>query len=227
MTSILLRSVALCSVLLLGAAGASVSGNTENARTATKPNYRFVNLNKALEGWDYAKKLQVEFKSDFDQRTDALQGRQKMLQQKNDELTTLSAGGSTDDTRRREREIALEASALKYDLEVFKKEKYERRLRILVSEYQQIQSIAGKWAEKNGIDAVFVVQDEDSTIDDDLNGKYERAVVRQVLWYSKDLDVTDDVLKLLQATVTQPANAASKPANGKSASNTNNTQGNK
>lgn len=216
MTSFLGRSTILGTALVLGLFGASALGSARYSPVqgaASRPSFRFVNLNKVLVGWDYAKKLNEDFKLEFDSKTEALQARQKALQKKRDEIATLQAsGGVTDETRRRERELSLDLAALDYDLKVLKNEKTEKRLRILLSEYQQIQAISGKWAEKNGIDAVFVIQEEDAG-DEDLQGRYERAIVRQVLWYSKDLDVTDDVLKLLQASeVKAPSSGGTAPA---------------
>lgn len=213
----------ISNALMLGAAGAAGAGaaasadaapsvrEAASAQGAPKSNYRFVSINRVLAGWAYAQKLQDDFKAEYDRRSEALQARQVDLQKKASELSSMQIAGSTEEARRKERELTLESNALKYDIEIIKKEKSEKRLRILLSEYQQIQEAAGRWAAQNGVDSVFVIQEEDPQ-DDDLSGRYERAIVRQVLWYSKELDITDTVLKLLQASGPVPAPAASRPA---------------
>lgn len=211
MKSIISFHNSLAAFLILSVGAAFSNGSPAAAQvSSSKPAYRFVNINKIVSGWDYARKLQDDLKAEFDRKLEAIQARTKSIQKMRDELAAASVGGATDESRRREKELALEIASLQYDSDQFKKERNEKQLRVLLAEYQQIQEIAGRWAEKNGVNAVFVVQDEDSK-NDDLQGRYDRAVVRQVLWYSKDLDVTDDVLKLLQAssmTESRPANAA-------------------
>jgi Skp family chaperone for outer membrane proteins len=184
--------------------------------------YRFVNLNKVLEGWSKAKKNQEDFAAEFDKRAEAL--RQKLNDlQKSLELKTFQQAGSSEEVRKREREIKLGNEELKIDTDQLQKDRNERRLRLLLSAYQQIQDVVAKWASKNDVDAVFVIQEEDPA-DADLLGKYERALVRQVLWYSKDLDISEEVVKLLEVAAPAPLIA---PANGPASRPANSGGGNK
>jgi Skp family chaperone for outer membrane proteins len=189
--------------------------------------YRFVNLNKVLEGWSKAKKTQEEFVQEFDRRTDALRVRAADLQKKQQELQNMQLAGATDEAKKRLRDFTLASNEFKFDQDQLKNDQKERRLRILLSSYQQIQDVVAKWASKNDVDAVFVIQEEDAA-DADLMGKYERALVRQVLWYSKDLDISEEIVKLLEVAAPAPMttpNAA--PSSSSTASKPAGTTGNK
>jgi len=189
----------------------SVPLSSANATQGTKKTsrYRFVNLNRVLEGWSKAKKMQEEYAQEFERRNDALRARVSELEKKSQEMKSFQAGGKSEEFKKRAREIALAAAELKYDDEQVKKDKADQKLRILLSSYQQIQEVVSKWSSENDVDAVFVIQEEDAA-DTDLVGRYERALVRQVLWYSKDLDISDDVVKLLEVSSPAPQ---SRPAN--------------
>jgi Skp family chaperone for outer membrane proteins len=199
MTQVSGRRHFIASALTFGAVGAAASAATPLDLTSPQAGskYRYINLNKAIAQWDYVKKQQDEFEKEFGGKMDALQTRQKDIQKKRDQLTELQKGGQSAQTRELERTITIATGELQYDLDQLKKESEERRLRILLAAYQQIQEVAGKWAAQNNVDAVFVVQDDDPS-DQNLVRRYERASVRQVLWYAKELDVTDQLLKLLR-----------------------------
>jgi hypothetical protein len=147
--------------------------------------------------------------AEFERRGEGLRSRLSELEKKNQEMRSFQASGASEEFKKRAREVALAAAELKYDEEQIKKDKADQRLRILLSSYQQIQTVVAKWSAENDVDAVFVIQEEDSA-EGDLLGRYERALVRQVLWYSKDLDISEDVVKLLEVSSPAPQ---SRPAN--------------
>lgn len=175
---------------------------------AKSSRYRFVNLNRVLEGWSKAKKMQEDYAADFERRNDALRARLATLEKMTQEVKSYQPGGRSEEFKRKAREVALAAAELKYDQEQVTKDRADQKLRILLSSYQQIQDVVAKWSSEHDVDAVFVIQEEDGA-ESDLVGRYERALVRQVLWYSKDLDISDEVVRLLEAAT----GAASRPAN--------------
>lgn len=195
----------------VGAAGASLAEGAQGgeARSSKSGSYRFVNLNRVMESWSRAKKLQEEFSAEFEKRTDALKSRLADAERKRQEARSYQQGGSSEEGRRREREVALSLAEIQYDQEQLKKDRDERRVRVLLSAYQQIQDAVGKWAAQNGVDCVFTIQ-EDDTQSTDLAERYGRILVRQVLWHSKDLDISEEIVKLLEAS--SPAPSAPAPA---------------
>ena len=213
--NVLLGLAPVLLIATLASSNATPQGNESRVADANSKKtpgntnrYRFVNLNKVLEGWTKAKKTQEEFSAEFDRRAEGLRTRIADIQKKSQELNTLQQAGSTDEARKRARDLKIATEEVKYDQEQLKNDQRERRLRILLSSYQQIQDVVAKWAAKNDVDAVFVIQEEDAA-DSDLLGKYERALVRQVLWYSKDLDISEEVVKLLEVAAPAPMNSPS------------------
>ncbi|MFN0207539.1 MAG: OmpH family outer membrane protein [Planctomycetota bacterium] len=196
----------------VGAAGAAVASPASASSTQGPPaKHRFVNINKIVSKWDYITRQQDEFEKEFGQKMEQLQTRQTEIQKKRTALAELLKTGSSAQTRDQERTITIATGELEYDLKQLKNESTERRVRILLAAYQQIQEVAGKWAQQNKVDALFVVQ-EDDPADQDLVKRFERASVRQVLWYSPELDATEEILKLLQASAGPVPAVASRPA---------------
>lgn len=167
------------------------------------PRYRFINLSKIQEGWSRAQKMLEEYREEFRARAEALAQKQKELQKMKSEADSFASSGNTPAARKRLKDLATALAEAQFEEQELKRDRDERRLRILLSEYQSIQEVAGKWAQQNGVDAVFTIQEEDPA-DDDLQARYQRAVFRQVLWHSKELDATDAVLKLLEASAPTP-----------------------
>jgi Skp family chaperone for outer membrane proteins len=192
-----------------GAADAGDANANVNKNQGKKSRYRFVNINKIVQSWSRAKKMQEDLVADFDRRAQGLNERANELKAKQLNLQSYQTAGQSDELKKKTRELAIGAEEFKYDTEQLKKDKSQGKLRILIFSYQQIQDVVAKWSSENDVDAVFVIQEEEAG-DTDLLGIVERASVRQVLWYSKDLDITDDVLKLLEASV--PAAPTSRPA---------------
>ena len=163
---------------------------------------RFVNLNQVLKGWDDAKRRHTELESELKSRAEALMARANDLDKKAKEAKQFPV--PTEASRKLEREVQLGVQELELDRNDLKRDQRERQLRLLLSEYQQIQDAAAKWAKQNQIEVVFAIVDEDPS-EGDLAARYQRAVERPVLWHAPELDATAEILKLLQAGTGAPA----------------------
>ncbi|MBL8696534.1 MAG: OmpH family outer membrane protein [Planctomycetes bacterium] len=185
---------------LPAAALASNSGSRSEGSSAAegaKPNYRFINLNAILGGWETAKKEATRWNEEFRGRTEALERKASELDKKREEAKQAAKQGQKDEVKRLNGEVARGVAMLQVEQEELKREREEKRLRILIWEYQQIQQAVATWAAANGIDCVFTI-DEEEQGDEDIVGRYERALRRQVLWFHKDLDATAEILKSLK-----------------------------
>lgn len=192
-------AVGAASAIPAAALAANSGSRPEGSPSAqgAKPNYRFVNLNAILGGWETAKKEATKWNEEFRGRTDALERKASELDKKREEAKQAAKQGQKDEAKRLNGEVTRGVALLQVEQEELKREREEKRLRILIWEYQQIQQAVATWAAANGIDCVFTI-DEEEQGDEDIVGRYERALRRQVLWFHKDLDATAEILKSLK-----------------------------
>jgi Skp family chaperone for outer membrane proteins len=191
------------------AAGAFPLAGKSAAQAKGGATLRFVNLNEVLRGWERAKKAHADLDAKLKARADELRQRASDLDKKNKEAQQFAVPNET--SRRLEREVQLGVQALELDRNDLKRDGREEQLRLLLSEYQDIQDATARWAKQNQVDVVFAIIDEDPT-DQDLAARYQRAVDRPVLFHAPELNVTTEILKLLQASaVPSPAKAESRP----------------
>src|SRR5262245_18193353 len=87
----------------VGVASSELAAAENSPRRAAAPtsNYRFVNLNKILRGWDKAKKMQEDFQKEVIGKQEALDQKQRDFQKKSEELAALRKGGESEETRKR------------------------------------------------------------------------------------------------------------------------------
>jgi len=187
--------------LFLGSALAAgtlpVVGSARSASSAAgQASIRFLNLNELLRSWDRAKKNHSELDAKLKARTDALKQKAGDLEKKSKEAQQFPV--PTEASRKLERDVQLGVHELEFDRNELKREGREEQLRLLLSEYQEIQETASRWAKQNQVDVVVAIIDEDPS-DQDLAARYQRAVDRPVLWHAPELNVTAEILKLLQA----------------------------
>jgi Skp family chaperone for outer membrane proteins len=192
--------------LATGAAAASTTGGQ-----ASGSRIRFVRPNAILKDWERAKQAHGEFEAEFRRRAEAIQERLTTLDKKRQELKSFPS--ASPQARTAARALAQDLASIQYDQEELKRDRDDRRLRMLLSEYQQIQDASARWAKGKEVDAIFSIHEEEATDAEDLTGRFERAVVRQVLWSAKELDVTQEVVHLLNSLEGQasPASAPRKP----------------
>src|SRR5262245_48591184 len=152
---------------LPAAAGAAIVSAPQVSATTR---YRFISLARIQQGWSRAQKMLEDFKQEFTAKAEGLAQRAKEVEKKQTEAKSFIGSGNTPEARKRLKELATSVAELQFEEQDLKREKEERKLRILLSEYQAIQEVAAKWAQQNSVDAIFTFQDEDPS-DEDLQAR--------------------------------------------------------
>lgn len=160
---------------------------------------RFVDINEAVKGYEKASKNNEEFKKAFSLQYADMQRREEELVKKQKELAPLDRNST--EYFQKARDLELEQMKLKRDGEYLIRERDRKRIQLLLSAYDEIRTAIKKYSEANRLKAVFLVEREMGLdgVEEDLNEKSSQAFRRQVLYYDPALDVTPQIIKILNS----------------------------
>lgn len=159
---------------------------------------RFVDINEVVTSYEKAKKDQESMQKAFLPQVAELQRREEELGKKKRELAPLDRG--SEEYYQKGVELEIEQLKFKRDGDKLLAEREKKRVQLLLAAYEDIRAAVKKYAEANGLRAVFVVQkDLKDAAEEDLKEKSLKATWRQVLYYEPSLDVTVQIVKILNA----------------------------
>lgn len=190
-----MKWLSLLAILFLGVF--SLAGFANRSAAPEDPSqYRFVDISEVATKYDKAKKDLESLQKAFMPQIGDLQRRVEELGKKKRELAPLDR--NSQEYYQKSVELEIEELKLKRDQDYLLADRDKKKLQLLLSVYDDIQQTVKKFAEANQLKAVFVVQ-RDLKVDneDDLKEKYRMLSFRQVIYREPSLDVTDQIVKIL------------------------------
>lgn len=159
---------------------------------------RFVDINEVIRNYEKAKREQESLQKSFAPQVAEFQKREEDLARKKKELAPLDR--SSQEFFQKSTEIELEQMKIQREGEFLVRERDRKRAQMLVGAYEDIRGAVKKFAEANKLRAVLSVQkDLTADMDEDLKEKLTKINFRQVLYYDASLDVTPQIVKILNA----------------------------
>ncbi len=159
------------------------------------PPYRFVDINEVVASYEKAKKEQDLHQKSSAAQLAEFQRREDELAKKKRELAPLNR--NSQEYAQKAMELEIEQLKLQREGDFFFKERDKKRLQLLIAAYDDIRAAVKKYAEANGLKAVFVVQKDLGHEEEELQERSMKISLRQVLYYDSSLDVTGQIIKLL------------------------------
>jgi len=154
----------------------------------------FVDVGRVFKEYAKAQDIQQQVKAEIQKINQALAGRVEELKKRRGELELLLPG--TPEYRQKQRELDRDAFAVEWD-EKDQKGTLERSMIKRMSHvYTEIRHEAENFARRNGLQGVYMV----NTYDLQARSQEELQVLiasRPVLYWEKGLDITDDILRVM------------------------------
>jgi Skp family chaperone for outer membrane proteins len=157
----------------------------------------FVDVGRVFKDYAKARDIQEQVQKDLLEINKGLAGRVEELKKRRGELELLLPG--TPEFRQKQRELDREAFGVEWD-EKDQKTALERALVKRMSHvYTEVKTEAENFARRNGLAAVYMV----NTHEMGARSQEELQVLiasRPVLYWDKALDITDEVLRVMNGT---------------------------
>jgi len=170
------------------------AGSAASQARFTPAKLAFVDIGRVFNEYAKASDIQQQVKDELRSINKALADRVEELRKRRGELEIALPG--TPEFRQKQRELDRAAFALKWD-EKDQKGALERRMVTRMSHvYTEILHEAENFAVRNGLQGVYMV----NTIDMKARTRAELQLLiasRPVLYWEKGLDITDDLLKVM------------------------------
>ncbi len=154
----------------------------------------FVDVDEVMKKYSKTKELQTKIKGDRDAALKALEEKSQKLASSKEELELLTRG--TTAHQKLDKQIRIDAFTIKLEEEMIQRESDEKVWRAYRDIYRDITSAVEDIAKKRGLSAVLMRSSPE------IEGKSEPEIIqkillRQVLWSDESLDVTKDLLLVL------------------------------
>jgi Skp family chaperone for outer membrane proteins len=143
-----------------------------------------------------------EWNGEFARAREAANKRDENLRKAAEELRGIKKG--TPDYKGQEESLAKEISNFKTELELQQKELQERRIKVHYEAYQEVYQATEYYCNQAGIDLVIQFDGDQPSIDtpETLAAQMSKLVV----WHKQPLDITPEILKLLNGNAPATAN---------------------
>jgi Skp family chaperone for outer membrane proteins len=183
------------SILWWASAGPQALGQAVPARTAAGPasgTVALVDINYIFEKHARFKTMMNDLKADVERAEQEIQQKRDGLQKR---LQDLERYRGTADYKRMEQELAKENGDLAVEMQLKRKEFVQREARIYYTVYQEILQEIEYFCNAQGIDMVLRFSGDPVDVEDP--NKVLARMNQDVVWYSKDRDITGYILQAI------------------------------
>lgn len=158
---------------------------------------RFVDVSEVMNNYEKAKKNQEDLQKGFAPQVAEMQRRSDDYYKKQKELSPLDQNSK--EYYQKAVELEVEQVKLKRDGEFLRRDMDKKRAQNIVTSYDEIRDAIKKYAEANQLKAVLYIQKDSNHGDEDLKDKFDLLRQRQVLFADPSLDVTQQIIKILNS----------------------------
>jgi len=203
------RQWAVAAVMMLSlVAFASVAKAQQAPARPAGTNVAMVDINYIFKTTPRLKQRMEEFTADLARAEDAARKESEDIIKADEELRGLKRG--TPDYKDREEQLTKRKSNFQAQLQLQKRELQERKIKIHYEAYQEIYGATEYFCNKAGID--LVIQFNGDQPNADSPESLAAYMGKLVVWYKPAMDVTPEILKILNgatpATATRNNGAA-------------------
>lgn len=169
---------------------------------------RVIDVTYILDNYARLKQLNEQFKKDVEDKEAQLKKERELIQKKVEAMKSLKPG--TPDYKKKEEEIAQADSDWKIKVQRQRNDFAERESKNYLAAYQDIAKQVQNYSDRNGISLVlrFNGQRPDPANRDAVQAE----VFKMVMYYHKDIDITDPILAELNRGAVAAGGVAKPPA---------------
>jgi Skp family chaperone for outer membrane proteins len=194
----------LTSVVVVGTF-AQQGGAAGGTRAAS--DFALIDIGLIFKGHDLFKQRMTDLQGDMERAEQAMKKEADSLRALREKLNNYRAG--TPDYNDLEAKVAKDSADLNVRYQLQKKEFAKAEAKIYYSVYQEIQQEVNAFAQANGIGAVLKFSSEAS--DPEKPDEVLRDLNKPVIWWARNLDITQVILESLNKRSLRPADQRSGP----------------
>ena len=193
-TPIGLRALTAFALVAVTIAALSVVVRTPGDLHAQSKHYGFIDMQHVLDNYQKNAELTAKFTSDLKTAFDQMKTVEEAIQLEREELGTLRPGSTKHGEL--QRSIAIKEMGFDYDQKLLARRVDAKRADMWRELYSGIQTACEQVAKQRGLDAVLTMS---RSLPDGATEQEAQAqiTVRPVIYFDKSLDVTADVLAVL------------------------------
>ena len=207
-----LSTAALVAVAVAGAV--FLTGTRATSQTAPMTmRAAFVDLAEIVRKYDKSAQIDRELAAERQRLLAEFQKQADELKRMQADIDILVAG--TPEYREKEREIAQAQFMLEYSKKSKENEIRQKAMRKMLLVYTEIKNEAATYARANGLEAVFTVNkgEIEARAPEELPAL---IALRPVLYWDKSLDITEEILEILNDQLDGPKKPGNEPPGGPS-----------
>ncbi len=187
--------VLLTAVLFLG--GMHFAQENGSSNPSSQESYRFVDIHSVLPKYEKYLKKKEKWQEDYRLMGAQLSKREEELYLKQRELAPLDKNSK--EYYEQMLSIEMETLKLKREIELLNRKSEEERSALILSAYEDIRNTVSKYAQAKQLSAVFGVDSQFSSQGnlEEMMEQRRAILTRQVLFHDSSLDITLQIVKIL------------------------------
>jgi len=165
-----------------------------------KSNVRLVDIGLVMKNYSRFAQFKDQFAKEASTAQAEIQAKLKAIQNESKQLAQFKAGSN--EFKNLQIKVAKDHADLTFEKKLREKTLAEKEALIFVTIYQDIQLAIKNYSERKGINLVLV--HNSAPIKKDNPRAVQEALMRPVV-YQANLDITQDIIRLLRSRTTRPA----------------------
>lgn len=186
--------------LVAGLSLASVAAPSARAQQRATPQVAIIDLAYIFNNHTRFKMMSDDLRRDVEAAEQELKNNKAYLQKMQDKLESFNR--NSDEYRQTEEDIAKRSAELSVQVQLQKKEFFEKEAKIYYTVYQEIMEQVKYHADKHGI--VLVMRFNGDPLDENDPQGIQKELNKAVLYYNKMIDITPIILDAVNPARTGP-----------------------